>query len=263
MIRCNGQLSALDNTAARTRSRASCNDASGSPTMVKPGIPPMCTSMSTTVPRTPDSATLRHRARRIRTLRARARPWLGRGGADGPRGRRSASPCPAGRARPASGDPAGATERPWIGSPPPGRSQRPNPLRVLTSQTTTVAPSSAMTSISPISQRQLRATIVKPACSRCRTATRSPYDRRRPWRARPPPPASSLAAEAPSWWSSKRRCGQGNRVTRAVDNPNPSIVRQRRRRTATPSQDRPFRWRRGPSSGSPDRSWPAPRRSRP
>jgi hypothetical protein len=71
-----GHGSLLDNTAARTRSRASYSDASGNPTSVKPGIPPMCTSMSTTVPCTPINATLRHRPRRISMLPARARPLV-------------------------------------------------------------------------------------------------------------------------------------------------------------------------------------------
>jgi len=48
------------------------------------------------------------------------------------------------------------------------------PCRVLTSHTTSVSPSRATMSISPMSQRQLRSTIAMPASTRCAAATRSP-----------------------------------------------------------------------------------------
>src|SRR5690606_14814490 len=51
----------------------------------------------------------------------------------------------------------------------------PDPLRVFTSQTTTVAPSKATMSISPTSQRQFRARMTNPSRCRYRTATCSPY----------------------------------------------------------------------------------------
>jgi hypothetical protein len=73
VIRCCGQGSPEQSTAARTRSRASARAVSGSPTRTNPGMPPMCTSTWTRCPCTPTSATHPQVASRITPLLARAR----------------------------------------------------------------------------------------------------------------------------------------------------------------------------------------------
>ena len=237
VIRCSGQLSALDNTAARTRSRASCNDASGSPTMVKPGIPPMCTSMSTTVlePRTTQHS---GSAPNASEGPAGAPPWPARGGTDAPRERRTAIRCQVGRARRASGAPADATEHPRPGhrlqagavaEAAAGFDLTDDNGRSVERDDVDLADVAA-----PVAGR-----IVKPACSRCRTATRSPYE--------PTPSLARIATtsgveravDGPSQWSRTPRCGRGTSVTRGVDNPNTSILRDLRR-SSNPSQRSPF-----------------------